>query len=64
MQAIGMYSNKDYNELTLEKINNHYHDNITHKNKELLVHNVKIEKNQGANKFLDFFIRLKSGESL
>ena len=42
MQAIGMYSNKDYNELTLEKVNNHYHDNITHNNKELLVHNINI----------------------
>lgn len=52
MQAIGMYSNNDYEEKTLYKINNHYHDNITHNNKELLVHNVKIEKNSTLNKLL------------
>ena len=36
-QAIAIYSNNDYNEKTIYKIDNHYHDNITHKNKELLV---------------------------
>ena len=45
MQAIGMYSNKDYTESTLEPITNHYHDNITHKNKELLIHNIEILPN-------------------
>ena len=44
MQAIGMYSNKDYKELTIEKVNNHYYDNITQKNKELLVHNINIKE--------------------
>ena len=37
-------SNKDYKELTIEKVNNHYYDNITQKNKELLVHNIKIKE--------------------
>ena len=45
MQAIGMYSNNDYNEETLFKVNKHYYDNITHENKELLIHNIEINKN-------------------
>lgn len=44
MQAIGMYSNNDYNELTLMTINNHYYDHMTNKSQELLVHNIDIEK--------------------
>lgn len=44
MQAIGMYSNNDFNEETLIKAKNHYNDNVTHKNKELLVHDIKIDK--------------------
>lgn len=45
MQLIGMYFNKDYNENTLKNIKNHYYDNITHKNKELLIHDVYIKEN-------------------
>lgn len=37
MQAIGMYSNNDLDENTLERINNH-------SNKELLVHKIKLNK--------------------
>jgi len=44
MQTIGMYSNNDLKEETLIKIDNHYYDNITHENKELLVHEIEIDK--------------------
>lgn len=44
MQAIAMYSNNDFKEESLYKINNHYYDKITHKNKELLKHNITINK--------------------
>lgn len=45
MQAIGMFSNNDFKEETLIKVKNHYYDDITHENKELLVHNIIIEEN-------------------
>lgn len=44
MQAIAMYSNNDLEEKTLYKIDNHYFDNITHNNKELLVHDIDISE--------------------
>lgn len=44
MQAIGMYSNNDLEENTLYNIKEHYFDNITHNNKELLVHGITIKK--------------------
>ena len=43
MQAIGMSSNNDYNEETLVKVDNHYNDDITHLEKELLIHEVEFE---------------------
>lgn len=52
MQVIGMYSNNDYNEETLYKINDHYHDNITHENKELLVHELRVNPNSKLSKLI------------
>lgn len=52
MQAIGMYSNNDYNEKTLYKIDNHYHDDITHKTKELLVHELRVNPNSKLSKLI------------
>ena len=60
MQAIGMYSNNDYNEKTLYKINNHYHDNITHKNKELLIHEVEIDKESTLSKLIGTKLKVNS----
>ena len=60
MQVIGMYSNKDYNEKTLYKINNHNHDNITHKNKELLIHEIEIEKNSTLYKLFGNKLKVNS----
>lgn len=60
MQAIGMYSNNDYKEKTLYKINNHYFDNITHKNKELLIHDIEIQPNSTLSKLLGKQIKVNS----
>lgn len=45
MQAIASYSNGKNELNTLYELPNHYHDNITHNKKELLVHNVTFNKN-------------------
>lgn len=60
MQAIALYSNNDYEEKTLYKVENHYHDNITHKNKELLVHNIKLKKGSLLNNILGNEIKVNS----
>lgn len=60
MQAIAMYSNNNLKEKTLYKVNNHYFDNITHKNKELLVHNITISKNSLLYKLLGKNIKVNS----
>ena len=60
MQIIGMYSNNDYNEDTLEYVKNHYHDQVTHRNKELLIHDVIINKNSLSYKLLGSKIKTNS----
>ena len=60
MQAIGIYSNNDYKEETLIKIKNHYYDNITEKNKGLLVHNIFIDKTSNLYKLLGEKIKVNS----
>lgn len=60
MQVIAMYSNNDYEEKTLYKVNNHYHDNITHKNKEILIHDITINKNSTLSKLLGTNIKVNS----
>ena len=60
LQAIGMYSNNDLNEKTLYKIDNHYHDNITNKNKELLVHEVEIDKESSLSKLIGTKLKVNS----
>ena len=60
MQLIGMYFNRDYNEKTLKCILNHYYDNITHKNKELLIHDVFIDDNSLAYKIFGKKIKVNS----
>ena len=60
MQLIGMYFNDDYNERTLNYIDNHYYDNITHESKELLIHEVFIEENSLASKIFGKKIKTNS----
>lgn len=60
MQVIAMYSNNDFNEETLYKIDNHYFDNITHKNKELLVHDIKIKKDSLLANLLGTKLKINS----
>lgn len=60
MQIIGMYFNNDYEETTLKYVDNHYFDEITHSNKELLVHNVKIKENTLAKKIFGNNIKTNS----
>lgn len=52
MQAIASYSNNKDELNTLYEISKHYHDNITHNKKELLVHTVKFDKNSILYKLL------------
>ena len=60
MQAIGLYSNKDYKEETLIKVDNHYYDNITQDNKELLVHEISIKENSTLYKLFGKKLRVNS----
>jgi len=60
MQAIGMYSNNDLNETTLIRVDDHYYDGITHKNKELLVHNIIIEENSTMYKLFGNKLKVNS----
>lgn len=60
MQAIAMYSNNDLEEKTLCKVSNHYFDNITHENKELLVHNIDISQNSLLSKILGKKLKVNS----
>ena len=60
MQLIGMFSNKDFNESTLKYVDNHYYDQITHKNKQLLIHDVFIDKNSLCYKIFGDKIRVNS----
>lgn len=60
MQAIAMYSNNDLEEKTIYKVNNHYFDNITHKNKELLVHDIDISKDSLLSKILGEKLKVNS----
>lgn len=60
MQAIASFSN-DRNELkTLTKIDNHYYDKVTHNNKELLIHNITLEKDSLLNKLLGNELKVNS----
>lgn len=52
MQVIGMYSNNDYKEDTLIKIDNHYFDKITHTEKELLVHKIELDNKSSLFKLI------------
>jgi len=60
MQLIGMYFNNDYDEKTLKYINNHYYDDITHENKELLIHDVYISEKSLAYKIFGDKIKTNS----
>lgn len=60
MQAIGMYSNNDLEEKTLYKLNNHYYDNITHENKELLIHDITINSSSILYELLGNKIKVNS----
>ena len=60
MQAIGMYSNNDLNETTLIRIDDHYYDDITHENKELLVHEIEIERNSTLYKLFSNKLKVNS----
>ena len=60
MQLIGMYSNNDFNETTLKYIKNHYYDQITHNNKELLIHDISINKNSLSYKIFGSKIKVNS----
>lgn len=60
MQIIGMYSNNDYKEQTLMNVINHYYDNITHKQKELLIHDIWIKENSLAYKIFGGKIKTNS----
>lgn len=60
MQAIATYSNNK-NELdTLIPIENHYKDNITHNNKEILVHDLNLDKNSLLASLLGTNIKVNS----
>lgn len=60
MQAIATYSNNK-NELdTLTLVDNHYHDKITHNNKELLVHDLNIDKSSTLASLLGTKIKVNS----
>lgn len=60
MQAIAMYSNNDLEEKTLYKVNNHYFDNITHKNKEVLVHYINITNDSLLSNILGEKLKVNS----
>lgn len=60
MQIIGMFSNSDFDENTLRNIDNHYYDQITHKNRELLVHDILIDKSSLSNKIFGNKIKTNS----
>lgn len=59
MQAIAMYSNNDYEEKTLYKVDNHYSSNIKN-NKELLMHPIAISKNSILESLLGTNIEVNS----
>lgn len=60
MQIIGMYSNNDYEEKTLKYIDNHYYDQITHKHKKLIIHDVFVKKDSLAYKLFGDKISVNS----
>lgn len=60
MQAIAMYSNNDLECNTLYKVDNHYFDNITHKNKEHLVHDITIDKKTLLSSILGTELKVNS----
>lgn len=60
MQAIACYSNNQNELTTLSKVENHYYDKTTSKNKELLLHDINIEKNTLLNKLLGEKIKVNS----
>lgn len=60
MQAIAMYSNNDLECKNLYKIDNHYFDNITHKNKEQLVHNITIDRDSLLSSILGTELKVNS----
>lgn len=60
MQAIGMFSNNDFKEETLIKVKNHYNNDITHENNELLVHNIIIEENSTMYKLFGNKLKVNS----
>lgn len=60
MQAIGMYSNNDEKEETLIKVKNHYNDKITHNNKEVLVHEIEIDRTSTLYKLLGNKLKVNS----
>ena len=60
MQAIALYSNNDIEEKSLTKINNHYYDQINHNNKELLVHDITINKKSLLYKLLGEKLKVNS----
>lgn len=60
MQIIGMHSNNDYNEESLKYVDNHYYDQITHQNKELLIHDVIIDKKSLSYKLFGSKIKTNS----
>jgi len=60
MQAIASYSNNKNESHTLIYIKNHYHNNITHNNKELLVHKINIDKTSKLARLLGTNIKVNS----
>lgn len=60
MQVIAMYANNETEDECLYNIDNHYHDKITHKNKELLIHEINIDKNSILSSLLGLKLKVNS----
>lgn len=60
MQAIASYSNKKNEDETLIRINEHYFDKVTHENKELLIHEIKIDETSVLSNLLGNNIKVNS----
>jgi len=60
MQIIGMYFNNDYDEKSLKYIDGHYFDQITHHNKELLIHDVNFDKGSILYSLFGSYLKVNS----